>query len=111
MTTYTPTDFVWKSEAVAEKEYVPHEKISLEVKGEVYALGQYSNCYIKKPLEQLASGQVSRIQCWFGGAGNELAVYKENGNYVVKKRWIQEGAGPGVNVDRNGPWEVVVTLP
>ncbi len=114
VTTYLSTDFVWKSEAAPQKEdreLVSYEKISLEVKGKVYDLGVYPNCYLKKPFEQLESGQISKVKCWYGGAGNELVVYNENSSYILKKRWIQESGGPEVKAQPYGPWEVITKLP
>jgi hypothetical protein len=111
VTTYVPTDFMWKSEADPQKGDIPKEKISIEVKGKVYALGEYSNCFLKKPFEQLESGQISKVKCWYGGAGNEIAVYNENGSYSIKKRWTQESGGPEVGAQPYGPWEVVTKLP
>jgi hypothetical protein len=111
ITTYAPADFVWKSEPAPQKGGIPKEKISLEVKGKVYTLGEFQNCNITKPFEQLESGQVSKINCWYGGGGNELVVYNENGSYSIKKRWTQESGGPEVGAQPYGPWEVVTKLP
>lgn len=42
--------------------------------------------------DRLDSGQVTSALCWWGGAGDEFAVYKEGKAYVVKKGQQDEPA-------------------
>ena len=103
-TSYTATDFSWQSQSLPEKDGIPYEKITLDVKGKLFPVGQYSGCDIKSepPTE---AGQISLKQCWFAGAGEDLAVFLENGTYVVKQRWVQESEGSDTSTPPNGPWE------
>lgn len=107
---YTFEDFTWKADLLDEKDYIPREKVSLDVRGKLFSVGESVNCDTKA-LAPTIAGQVSYIRCWFAGAGDEIAVFQENGDYVIKKRWIQEIGGSNVQADPNGPWETIFTLP
>lgn len=107
--TYTATDFVWKIENSPKfKETMPYQNVFLEVGGTNYKVGEYLGCDAKttSPLEP---GEISREFCWFGGAGDEISVFSENGNYIVKARWVQE-TGPEGSGEPVGPWKVLFSI-
>jgi hypothetical protein len=102
---YTQQDFVWKSDVLPDKDGVPYEKISLHVRGEVYPLGMYSGCSLSEKLVE-TSEPISVIGCWFAGGGYDLAVFKEQDVYVIKKLFTQE-TGDEAGVVPFGPWEKI----
>lgn len=88
---YVASDFVWTSDGVIEKDGIPYNKLVLEVKGKRYTLGDYV-CNEPSPLSANETNQLSASQCWFGGGGDQFAVFFEDGKYMVKSRQTGEGA-------------------
>lgn len=69
--------------------------VVLLVEGEQHELGMYSgSCSVLGGdfSWERAPGEVTGVICYFAGAGDELGVFYENGDYVVKKGVIEEGS-------------------
>lgn len=56
----------------------------------------------------LQEGEVGGVVCWFAGGGNEVGVFSENGDYVVKVGDLDEGGAetPGFR----GNFKTIVEL-
>lgn len=106
---YLASDFVWRIEnAATYEETIPRHIVFLDVKGRAYRVGESIGCALKSDVTE--PNEITRRVCWFGGGGDVYAVFKENGLYVVKHKWIQESGGPGVNAETEGPYEALFTL-
>lgn len=110
---YESSDFIWHIEKSPDGTAWPHDTVTLEVGEKMYHVGEYDLSCTQNtdvPVSYSETNELSRVQCWWGGAGEEISVFREGAGYVVKKRWIQESGGPEVNAPRNGEFEVIVTL-
>jgi|CXWL01.1.fsa_nt_gi hypothetical protein len=101
--------FEWIIEPSARfEETMPWQNLTLVFDGKKFPVGEYLGCagIVATTLE----GEITRKTCWFGGGGDDVSVFLENGEYVVKTRWIQESGGPEVNAEPTGPWEVLFVV-
>ena len=89
---------------------MPHQILSLVAAGRTYEIGEYMGCSGISDEGPLEAGEIVRTTCWFAGAGDHVSVFKEQGKYVVKTRWIQESGGPDVQADPQGEFGIVFTL-
>jgi|SRR3989344_1032860 len=76
----------------------PHTKVSLNVDGKVYDAGTYlGGCSEVESGEIGVTGELadmnekSRVQCWFAGSGDEVGVFQEALEIIVKHGELGEG--------------------
>lgn len=72
--------------------------VYLHTAGRTYDAGTYNgSCWVigegntTEPLEN----EISGVQCWFAGGGDEVGVFAEKGRYVVKHGELGEPQGDG----------------
>lgn len=57
----------------------------------------------------LVAGEVSGVQCWFAGGGDEIGLFEENGQLSLKHGVLEEPQGDGSEGVRGG-FKTIVTL-
>lgn len=75
--------FTWSFETNDEGD-TPRTKVTLQHAGETKEIGTYNGSCSEIAAENLQENQVSGVLCWWAGAGDEIGVFKEGGEYVVK---------------------------
>lgn len=85
-------------------------EVTLSVNGDARTVGTFdgSCLVINGSSWQLAENELTGVICWFGGAGDEIGVFYENGTYVVKQGVLEEGI-EGESGMRGG-YETLFTL-
>ncbi len=85
-------------ESEPDEQSVPYTTISITTNGNTRAVGKYTgSCHEVEAgqtgilSESADPNEVSRVQCWFAGGGNEIGVFKEGGRVVVKVGELGEG--------------------
>jgi hypothetical protein len=71
----------------------PKTRITLTANGETKEVGTFdgSCLVINGSSWALAQNELTGVICWFGGAGDEVGIFYENSQYVVKQGVIEEG--------------------
>lgn len=80
-----------------EARYADRTAVTLTVDGTVYDVGTYDgSCWILgEGTAPLLAGQVAGVQCWFAGAGDEVGLFEDDGELVVRHGELQEPQGDG----------------
>ncbi len=76
--------FSWKFEDAGEKDGTPQTAVTLIRGAESKEVGTYAGSCAEIAAENLQPGQISGVLCWFAGGGDEIGVFEEGGEYVVK---------------------------
>lgn len=88
--------FEWTIKDLSEIDVaVPKTELTLNVTGDMeknFLVGSYD---LMCAQQTIAGNEISAIACWFAGGGVDIAVFKENGVYVVKERDVDEGTAEG----------------
>lgn len=66
--------------------------VTLLSEGKEYPIGNYQgNCTIMASTSwKLLPGEISGVICYFAGGGQELAIFKEGGKYMLKDGVLEE---------------------
>lgn len=80
-----------------EKTGAPLTRVRVDFKGKTskgYDVGTYTgDCFeIAKSRWELLENEIAGVICGWGGAGDEIGVFKENGKFVIKHGTLAEGA-------------------
>lgn len=62
----------------------PRTQVDLITDGDVYDAGAYAGSCAEVAAENLLPNEVSGVVCWWAGGGDEIAIFKEGGRYVLK---------------------------
>jgi hypothetical protein len=77
----------------------PHQRIVLTVggpQGWKRTIGEYfMNCLTGSYGEVRLPGEITRMKCWWAGAGELIVVTQEGGKFFVKQQSLDEQAGFG----------------
>lgn len=57
----------------------------------------------------LVEGEVSGVQCWFAGGGDEIGLFEQNGTLTLKKGQLEEPQGEGISGFR-GNFTTIVSI-
>jgi len=102
--------FDWTFTVKPEVQGMPQTAVQLSSNGHVYDLGTYTgSCSrIGDSSWPLVVGEVDGAICWYAGGGDEIGIFKEGVNFVVKKGVLDEGSAetPGVR----GNFTTLITL-
>ncbi len=78
----------------------PKMAVTLKVKGRSYPAGVYTGtCKVVGNSERGIGGEfrneneITRVQCWYAGAGDEIGVFQEKNDVVLMKGELGEGVG------------------
>ena len=93
----------------------PQTDVSLDVNGKVRKIGTYTGtCNVlqmnEKGMggERADVGEITRVQCYFAGGGNEIGVFAENEETFVKVGDLSEGDAE--TAPTRGNFKTVLTL-
>lgn len=111
-----PSQYLWKFDNREPGAYGdPRTSITLSLKGKTYLAGVYSgSCRALSSTEVGVTGdrpdknEITRVQCWWAGSGDEIGVFIENGKAVLKVGELGEG-GP-TDAAFRGNFKVINTL-
>ncbi|MDO8510411.1 MAG: hypothetical protein Q7S15_02190 [bacterium] len=95
-----PASYKWNFvESEPDTLGVSHTTVALETSGRSYTIGTFDGSCKEVKTGELGvlsepsdPGEVSRVQCWFAGGGNEIGVFMEGGKTLVKVGELGEGS-------------------
>lgn len=79
----------------------PQTKVTLTVGQKNYDAGTYAGSCAEIGAsggvdgKGLVAGEVSGVQCWFAGGGDEVGLFQENGKLTLKRGLLEEPQGDG----------------
>lgn len=108
--------YVWQLTAVeANASDIPRTAVVITVDGALHPVGMYDgSCNVLQAGqtgiggEQADANEITRIQCYYAGSGDEVGIFIENGKTVVKTAELSEGGED--DAPFRGNWKVVTTL-
>ncbi|HEY1041567.1 MAG TPA: hypothetical protein VGE63_02480 [Candidatus Paceibacterota bacterium] len=90
--------YVWRFNQKPEQYGMPQTEVVLVVNNTEHIIGTFEGSCQEVPKgktgilsEPADQNEVSRIQCWSGGGGNEVGVFQEGEDFVVKSGELSEG--------------------
>lgn len=90
--------YTWTFNEKPEKMGMPQTEVVLTVNGTDHILGTFDGSCQEVPegktgifSEPADQNEISRVQCWAGGGGNEIGVFQEDEDFVVKSGELGEG--------------------
>jgi hypothetical protein len=87
--------FLWEFFPAGEDELgTPRTSVTLSINGEAHEIGTFDgSCLVVNGSSwELAQHELTGVICWFAGGGDEVGVFYEEGEYVVKQGVLEEGA-------------------
>ena len=95
----TKTTITWRLTNAAEVNGIPQTSVTAVVNGTAYAVGTFSGSCNEIGAnggidsKGLLAGELSAVQCWFAGSGDEIGVFAhEDGGYQIMAGELSEGA-------------------
>lgn len=80
----------WKFQDAGERDSIPYTKVSVTVNGKTYEPGTFQGSCAEVGAsggvdgKGLLAGELSAVQCWFAGGGDEVGVFAvEDGGYEI----------------------------
>lgn len=90
--------FAWELSEAPEVEGIPQTMVALSVNGVVHPVGTYAGSCAQIgesggiDSKGLLAGELSAVQCWFAGGGDEIGVFAvEDGTFEVLEGALDEG--------------------
>ena len=94
----TKSSISWRLTSAGELDGMPHTKVTAIVNGEAYDagtfLGSCSEIGASGGIDGkgLLAGELSAVQCWYAGGGNEVGVFAhEDGGFDILVGELSEG--------------------
>ncbi len=91
------TTISWKLTPLAERDHIPYTKVEVVVDGTLYTVGDYQGSCSELGAsggvdgKGLLAGELSAVQCWFAGGGDEIGVFAhEDGGYQILVGALEE---------------------
>lgn len=111
-TTSTTHSISWKFTDLGEDaQSMPHTNVVVLIDGKSYDTGTHSGTCSEIGGEgrtELLTGEIAGAECWFAGGGDEIGVFLENEQLVVKQGELDEG---GYNIPgTRGNFKTIVTV-
>jgi len=98
----------WKFESAGEKDYVPQTKVTAIVSSKPHVVGVFAGtCSEIGPSggvdgKGLLAGELSGVQCWYAGGGNEIGLFAiEDGGVEIMVGELDEGSAENAGVRGN----------
>lgn len=92
----------WSFTEETERDGIPYTKVTVNIDGAVYETGSFAGSCVQIGAtggvdgEGLLAGELSAVQCWFAGGGNEIGVFaNEGGGYDILVGELGEGEEGG----------------
>ena len=84
----------------------PLSKVIFTIRGKEYDTGTYlGSC---SEVSGLLENELSGSLCWFAGGGDEVGVFRENGQVVIKHGEVEEGTAESSGF--RGNWKTLFTI-
>lgn len=110
------SDYVWEfkefspAREVDGRYFAPRTRVILKTDGNSYDLGvQEGNCSQINTGWTLLPNEIDGVICYHAGFGNEVGIFKENNELVVKQGVIEEGTPEDGGL--RGGFKVLFKLP
>ncbi len=88
--------FSWMFKDIGEdpETFAPRTSVALKVSDKTYDLGIYNgSCFeIEAVTWEFLPNEKAAVICWWAGGGNEIGVFQESQNLVVKIGQLDEGS-------------------
>ncbi len=88
----------WRMESTEGSDGMPHTSVKAVVNGKVHDVGTFTGSCSEIGAsggidgKGLLAGELSAVQCWFAGGGNEIGVFAhEDGGYEIMVGELGEG--------------------
>lgn len=110
MSATNSAEISWKFESQGDdlESGAPLTRVSVTIGGVLSDLGLFTgSCsQISNSSWGLVEGEVDGAICWWAGGGEEIGIFEENGELVIKKGQLDEGSAEVAGV--RGNFEVLV---
>jgi hypothetical protein len=87
----------WNLTSVGERDYIPYTKVAVVIDGTTYDVGEFQGSCSELGASGgvdgtgLVAGELSAVQCWFAGGGDEIGVFAhEDGGYQIMVGTLEE---------------------
>ncbi len=101
----TQAEISWKFEGEGDdlESGAPLTRVSVTINGVVSDLGLFTgSCsQIANSSWGLVEGEIDGAICWWAGGGEEIGIFKENDQLVIKKGQLDEGSAEVAGVRGN----------
>ncbi len=98
------TSISWKLTTLPERDHIPYTNVAVVIDGTTYPVGDFQGSCTELGAnggidgKGLVAGELSAMQCYFAGAGDEIGVFAhEDGGYQIMVGALEEpiegGAG------------------
>ena len=94
----------WAFASAGEKDNIPYTTVSVTVNGKTQKVGDYQGSCSEIGAtggvdgKGLLAGELSAVQCWFAGGGDEIGVFaNEDGGVEVMVGGLSEGIEGGAS--------------
>ena len=82
----------WQFKEVPEKDGMPQSEVSIMANGQTTVVGTFTGSCSEIVGERFTdANEYYGATCWFAGGGNEIGVFLENDQFVVKVGDVDEG--------------------
>lgn len=96
----TVPTYAWNiAETEQDESGISRTTVSIVVNGRSQEIGTYTGSCYQVAVgeagvlgEQADENELSRVQCWFAGGGDEIGLFNENKKMVVKVGELSEGS-------------------
>jgi hypothetical protein len=86
-----PRTFSWRFDTTESDDgLLPRTHVALITNGDVYNAGMYAGHCSEILSENLLQNEISGVLCWWAGAGDELGVFREGDQYILKRGTQEE---------------------
>lgn len=97
VTTYEEPTITWKMEDAGETDNIPYTNVTVTVNGKAYDMGKFQGSCVEIGAtggvdgKGLLAGELSAVQCWFAGGGDEIGVFAhEDGGFDILVGALEE---------------------
>jgi len=94
---YTEPTIVWTFQDGGEKDFIPYTKVFVTVNGILHSVGDFQGSCNEigeeggVDGEGLLAGELSAVQCWFAGGGDEIGIFAvEDGSLELMTGVLEE---------------------
>jgi hypothetical protein len=91
------SSIVWRMSDAGEADNIPYTSVTVLVNGEAYDMGKFQGTCAEIGAsggvdgKGLLAGELSAVQCWFAGGGDEIGVFAhEDGGFDILVGVLEE---------------------
>lgn len=115
-TTFSADSISWKITPAAERDNIPYTSVAVVVQGREHVVGTFQGSCTEIGASGgvdgngLLAGELSAVQCWFAGGGDEIGVFAhEDGGYQILVGKLEESIEGSAGF--RGDFEIKVDVP